>query len=162
MEIVIWFLARESQAKKLRETYSHGWPEVRLSKLFTADLFIPLHDLLNNHKAPAKFEDILDESLYVDPELNDLDLMEKGEAFGVYVKRVNPAFVKLLAKIPLKEIVATAKAWHGSKELTAFYQSQGWTHKQAEHEVERILTEVVRFAKQAIKEKKAIMQIFSL
>ncbi|MBI3822963.1 MAG: hypothetical protein HY289_09845 [Planctomycetes bacterium] len=162
MEIVVWFLGKESEAKKLRETYTRGWPEVRLSKLFTADLFIPLHALLTPAKKSVTFDDILDESLFVDPELNDLDLMEKGEAFGVYVKRVNPAFVKLLAGIRLDDIPSVAKKWHACKEMTSFYDSQGWSKKQAVEEVERMLADVVKFAKRAIREKKAIMQIFSL
>jgi hypothetical protein len=162
MEIVVLFLAREKDAKKLRETYSHGWPEIQLSKLFTTDLFIPLHALLTGGKKPTTFEDILDVSLFVDPELNDLALMEQGEAYGVYVKRVNPAFVKLLAKLTLKKLPDIAKEWLASKELTAFYNDHGWTKQQAQHEVERMLTDVVRFAKRAVTEKKAIMQIFSL
>jgi hypothetical protein len=162
MEIVVWFLGRESEAKKLRETYSRGWPEVRLSKLFTTDLFIPLHSILIDRKKPSAFEDILDESLYVDPELNDLALMETGEAYGVYVKRVNPKFVKLLAKITLKKIASVAKEWHACKAMTEFYRNHGWTEKQAQQEVVRMLTELVPFAKKAVKEKKALMQIFSL
>src|SRR5438105_1865571 len=143
MEIVVLFLARESEAKKLRDTYSRGWPEVQLSTLFTTDLFMPLHALLSSSKKPTTFEDILDESLYVDPELNDLALMETGEAYGVYVKRVNPKFVKLLAKITLKKIPAVAKDWYACKELTEFYKNHGWSKEQAQHEVERMLTDVV-------------------
>jgi len=162
MEIVVWFLAREKDAKKLRQTYSRGWPEVQLSKLFTADLFIPLCKLLAKGKKPIIFEDILDESLYVDPELNDLALMETGEAFGVYVKRVNPKFVKLMAKVALKNIPAVAKKWHKTKAMTEFYQNHGWTKAQGEKEALRMLTDLVPFAKRAVNEKKALMQIFSL
>ena len=162
MEIVVWFLAEEKEAKKLRETYTRGWPEVKLSKLFTADLFIPLYDNLINHKKQVVFEDILDASLFVDPELNDLDLIEKGEAYGVYVKRVNPTFVEMLAKITQKEVPIVAKDWYARPEMTAFYEGHGWAKQSALEEVERMLTEVVKFAKRALKEKKAIMQIFSL
>ena len=162
MEIVVWFLAEEKEAKKLRETYTRGWPEVKLSKLFTADLFMPLFSLLDDTKKTVVFEDILDQSLYVDPELNDLDLIEKGEAYGVYVKRVNPTFVEMLARIGPQEIPAAAKDWYASPEMTAFYESHGWAKQSALQEVERMLTDVVKFAKRALKENKAIMQIFSL
>jgi hypothetical protein len=162
MEIVVLFLARENEAEKLRKTYSRGWPELKLSKLFTTDLFIPLHSLLSNDAKPISYDELLDKSLFVDPELNNLELMEAGEAFGVYVKRVNPGFVKLLSKITTKKTPALAREWYASKEVTEFYRDHGWTEQQAYHESLRILTELIGFAKKAMKEKKAIMQIFSL
>ena len=162
MEIVVWFLAEEKEAKKLRETYTRGWPEVKLSKLFTADLFMPLYSLLDDKKKAVVFDDILDVSLFVDAELNDLDLIEKGEAYGVYVKRVNPTFVNMLAKIAQKDIATVAKDWYACPEMTAFYEGHGWARQSALQETERMLTDVVKFAKRALKEKKAIMQIFSL
>ena len=162
MEIVVLFLAREKDAEKLRKSYSRGWPELKLSKLFTTDLFLPLHSLMSKSGKPITYDDLLDKSLFVDPELNNLELMEAGEAFGVYVKRVNPTFVKLLSKVTVKNTAALAKEWYASKELTAFYRDHGWTEQQAYHETLRVLTELVAFAKKAVKEKKAIMQIFSL
>ena len=157
MEFIVWYMGKESRAKELAQCQGQGWPEVELSQFMGDFLFTPLFAMLNEKENRFVVGEILDQTLYTDPELLDEAKLCSGEATGYYVQRVNPDLVSLLAEIPSRQIPSLADQWRASPEMAEFYKH--WDQDEARQEVVRMLKALSALAKRAVNAELALMEL---
>lgn len=164
MEITRWHLGDESEAGELRRSSGDGWPGVSLGKFLSDYHLVPLFSRLTDPPRQIRLEEILDVTLYADPDLQDIGKLEDQSAFGLFVRRVNPEFVQLLAGIPAERLAPLAAEWLAHPDmLSLLLPSRGWTphwgEPEARRDGERVLREVSALARWAIAEGKVLMQV---
>lgn len=147
MEVVLWYLANADG------TESRRW-YVHLTDFCDEHLIVPLFTFLAER--PVTKREVFDGSVYRDPRLDDPSLWDGSRLLEV--KRVNPELIRLLATLKAKHLPEVATAWAASPEAQEFY-GQG-KPELALSETTRMLTELVRLARQAVEKKQDVLQKF--